>query len=145
MAPDLSVPGHPEVFVIGDLAHLEVDGQLIPGVAPAAIQGGQHAAKCLRADREGSPRPDFRYIDRGSMATIGRSRAVAVVGKLQLSGALAWLMWLFIHILFLIGFRSRVAVMFEWAWAWLTWERSARVVIGGVPPGQPLPAPPPDP
>lgn len=127
--PDLSLPGHPEVFVIGDMARvLNADGSQVPGVAPAAIQGGQHAAAMVRADLAGSPRRDFVYNDKGSMATIGRKRAVAERGGLRMRGFIAWLAWMGIHVLFLVGFRNRVAVMLDWAWAYVSYQRSARLI-----------------
>jgi NADH dehydrogenase len=128
--PELTVPGQPDVFVIGDLASLEQDGRPIPGVAPAAIQMGKHAAANLvRALRGEAPAP-FRYRDKGSLATIGRRSGVAMFGRLWLSGPLAWLAWLVIHIFFLIGFRNRFVVLFTWAWAYLTYDRSARLIVG---------------
>jgi NADH:ubiquinone reductase (H+-translocating) len=132
--PDLSIPGHPEVFVIGDLAAIEQDGEEVPGVAPAAIQAGKHvAANIRRLVAGGEPRP-FRYRDRGSLATVGRSKAVAdLPGGLRFSGLLAWLAWWAVHVLFLIGFRNRVLVMFGWAWNWLTFQRGARLITGEVP------------
>jgi NADH dehydrogenase len=130
VTPTLNLPDHDEVYVVGDLARLELNGQLVPGLAPTAIQEGRHAARnILRAIEGGRPEP-FRYVDKGSMATIGRARAVAVVFGAKLSGFLAWLMWLFIHILYLIGFRSRVIVLIEWAWAYLTWQRGTRLITG---------------
>ncbi|NIR44350.1 MAG: NAD(P)/FAD-dependent oxidoreductase [Gemmatimonadetes bacterium] len=131
--PDLSVPGHPEVFVIGDAAYLEVDGTAVPGLAPAAIQMGKHAAKVIGREIAGDPsppeeRPAFRYRDRGTMATIGRRRAVAVSGPLRFSGYPAWLAWLFVHLIFLVGFRNKLTVMIQWAWQYLTYGRGARVV-----------------
>jgi len=128
VAPDLSVPGHPEVQAIGDLAWLEQDGRPVPGVAPAAIQQGRHAAKNVLRALAGAGPVEFRYRDKGSLATIGRGSAVASLGRLQLSGLLAWLAWLFIHVLFLIGFRSRAAVILQWAWSYLTYERGARLI-----------------
>ena len=128
--PDLTVPGHPEVFVAGDLAAVTHDGKLVPGVAPAAMQMGRHAAANIIRMLEGQPRRRFIYRDKGSLATIGRKAAVADVGGLRMSGLVAWLAWLGIHILFLIGFRNRVVVMFEWALAYLTYARSARIVLG---------------
>jgi len=125
---DLTLPGHPEVAVIGDLASLDQDGRPVPGVAQAAIQGGRHAARNVLRSLRGDPRLDFRYRDRGSMATIGRASAVAHFGRLQLSGAVAWLCWLLVHILFLIGFRNRAAVILEWAWSYLTFDRGARLI-----------------
>jgi NADH dehydrogenase len=139
--PDLSIPSHPEVFVVGDLAALEQDGKPVPGVAPAAMQMGRHAATNIRRALEGRPRLPFRYRDKGSLATIGRRAAVAVFGTVQLSGFVAWAAWLAIHIFFLIGFRNRFVVMLEWGWAYLTYERHARLILGrddGVP-GAPTP------
>jgi NADH dehydrogenase len=136
VAPDLTVPGWPEVSVIGDLAAVEFDSRPVPGVAPAAIQMGRHAAaNVLRAVR-GQPRLPFRYRDRGALATIGRSRAVAVLGPLRLSGFVAWVAWLAVHIFFLIGFRNRFVVMFTWAWSYLTYDRSARLILGRRPLGR---------
>lgn len=130
VAPDLSVPGHPEVFVAGDLAAVEQDGRPVPGVAPAAMQMGRHVARAIRADLEGRGRPMFRYFDKGSLATIGRAAAVAEIAGLKLSGLIAWLVWVFIHILYLIGFRNRVVVMVQWAWAYLMYQRSVRLITG---------------
>jgi NADH dehydrogenase len=127
--PDLSLPGHPEVFVTGDLASARRhNGQPVPGVAPAAIQMGKFAARQIKRTVAGKPREKFEYLDKGSLATIGRSRAVADLGKLHISGYFAWLAWLFIHLLFLIGFRNRLFVMIEWAWAYLTYNHSARLI-----------------
>ncbi len=130
---DLSVPGHAEVFVIGDLAHVEQpDGKPVPGVAPAAKQMGKYVGDVLRArlgDSDTQPSP-FRYHDDGSLATIGRMSAVAQFGKLKLSGLPAWIIWLLAHIYFLIGFRNRLAVMLDWAWAYWTHQRQARIVSG---------------
>jgi NADH dehydrogenase len=131
VAPDLSVPGHPEVFVAGDLAAVTCDGTPVPGVAPAAMQMGRHVARTVLRTLEGQPRRPFEYRDKGSLATIGRKAAVAEVAGLRLSGLPAWLAWLGIHIFFLIGFRNRVVVMFEWALAYVTYARSARIVLGG--------------
>jgi NADH dehydrogenase len=127
---DLTVPGQPSVFVMGDLAALEQDGRPVPGVAPAAIQMGDHAAANIRRAVRGEPLVAFRYRDKGSLATIGRSRAVAVIGRWRLSGFLAWITWLTVHIFFLIGFRNRFVVLFTWAWAYLTYDRSARLILG---------------
>jgi NADH dehydrogenase len=127
--PDLSVPGHPEVLVVGDLAALTQDGRPVPGVAPAAMQMGRHAALSIRQTIAGEPRSPFRYVDKGSLATIGRSSGVALFGRLKLSGFVAWAAWLGIHIFFLIGFRNRFVVLFTWAWAYLTYERSARLIL----------------
>jgi NADH dehydrogenase len=127
---DLSVPGHPNLFVIGDLASCEADGRSVPGVAPAAIQMGEHAAANVARALRGEPLAPFRYRDKGSLATIGRRRAVAIMGALRLSGFVAWLAWLGIHIFFLIGFRNRLVVMLTWAWAYVTYDRSARLILG---------------
>jgi NADH dehydrogenase len=126
--PDLSVPGHPEVFVAGDLAAVKSGGGWVPGLAPAAIQAGRQAARnVMRLIRSEGTVP-FRYRDRGTLATIGRAAAVAEFGRVRLSGFIAWLAWLSIHIYFLIGFRNRMLVMFQWAWAYLTYERGVRLV-----------------
>ena len=127
---DLTIPGAPCVLVVGDLAVLEQDGLPVPGVAPAAIQMGAHAARNVLRALRGQPLRAFRYRDKGSLATIGRSRAIAVVGRLHLSGLVAWLAWLLVHIFFLIGFRNRFVVLFTWTWAYLTWQRSARLILG---------------
>lgn len=145
--PDLSVPGHPEVFVIGDLAALlQEDGRPLPGLAPVAMQQGDAAAANILRTLRDEPREPFEYDDRGSMATIGRGAAVAEIGRFKLAGAFAWLAWLFIHILFLIGFRNRFVVLTQWAWSYLTWQRGARLITGEVgpdldPPGEPLGTP----
>jgi NADH dehydrogenase len=126
--PDLGIPGHPEVFVIGDLAAATSDGKPVPGVSPAAKQMGRTAARNILLHRQGKPLKTFRYRDYGSLATIGRKSAVAQVGKFKFSGFSAWLFWLFVHVYFLIGFRSRLMVMTDWAWAYFTFQRNARVV-----------------
>jgi len=129
--PDLSVPEHPEVFVIGDLAALnDENGKMLPGVAQVAIQQGDWVADTIARDLEHSPRRNFHYHDKGSLATIGRAAAVAQFGKFELSGYFAWLAWLFVHIFFLIGFRNRLLVMIQWAWSYLTYERGARLITG---------------
>ena len=127
--PDLTVPGHPEVFVVGDLAHVVQNGRPLPGVAPAAIQMGRHAADSITRAVRAEPTQSFRYVDRGTMATLGRSSAIAVIKGIRLWGLPAWLAWLFIHILFLIGFRNRAVVLFEWARSYLTYSRSARLIL----------------
>jgi NADH dehydrogenase len=133
--PDLSVHGHPEVFVIGDLASFpHQTGTPLPGVAQVAMQGGRAAARNIVRTLSHEPRERFRYRDKGSMATIGRAKAIAEIGRVKLTGFVAWLAWLFIHVLFLIGFRNRVAVFMEWAWSYLTWQRGARLITGGVRP-----------
>jgi NADH dehydrogenase len=123
--PDLSVPGHPEIFVVGDLASVEG----VPGIAPAAKQMGRHAARNVRLSIEGQPTRPFRYRDYGQLATIGRNSAVAMIGRLHFSGYPAWLLWLLAHIYFLINFRNRLTVMIDWAWAYWTFARSARIVF----------------
>jgi NADH dehydrogenase len=128
--PDLSIPDHREVFVIGDLASAQSGGKLVPGIAPAAKQMGAHAARTVLARIAGQPGRPFRYRDYGTLATIGRRAAVAVIGRVRLSGYPAWLAWLFAHIFFLIGFRNRFVVLMEWAWSYWTFERHARIVIG---------------
>lgn len=129
--PDLSLPGHPEVFVLGDLASiLQENGKPVPGVAPSAIQMGQYAAATIKGDVKGTARKPFRYNDKGSLATIGRSAAIADVKGFKLSGFLAWLTWIFVHLLFLIGFRSRIQVLWEWFWAYVTFQRGARLITG---------------
>jgi len=126
----LSLAGHPEIAVIGDLAHVENDGKLVPGVSPAAKQMGVRAAANILSWLAGKPTVAFRYIDYGSLATIGRKAAVALLGKVKLWGFPAWLVWLFAHVYFLIGFRNRIVVMVDWAWAYFSLQRYARVVIG---------------
>jgi NADH dehydrogenase len=129
--PDLSLADHREVFVIGDLAALaDENGKMLPGVAQVAIQQGRWAAQMIGRDLQGQPRRNFHYRDKGSLATIGRAAAVAQIFGFELSGYFAWLAWLFIHILFLIGFRNRIVVMVNWAWAYLTYERGARLITG---------------
>lgn len=130
--PDCSLPGHPEVFVIGDAAYLlGDDGKPLPGVSPTAMQQARHVAKIIQAElRDEKARTPFHYRDKGSMATIGRSRAIAQVGKLKLSGMLAWLAWLFVHLVYLIGFRNRVLVLFDWAWSYFTYRRGSRLITG---------------
>ncbi|MGA1985490.1 MAG: NAD(P)/FAD-dependent oxidoreductase [Candidatus Sulfotelmatobacter sp.] len=156
--PDLSVPGHPEVFVIGDLAALKDEqGKMLPGVAPVAIQQGRFVAKLIHKELKASdntnassrtpvlaptgggisraeqrPRPAFHYWDKGSLATIGRAAAVAEFGRIHISGFIAWLSWLFVHIFFLIGFRNRLLVFIQWAWSYATYERGARLITGST-------------
>jgi NADH dehydrogenase len=129
VAPDLSVPGHPGVFVVGDLAAVEDDRfGLVPGVAPAALQEGRYVARTIARRLAGEPSAPFRYRDKGSLATIGRAAAVARMGRLLFSGFLAWLAWLLVHVFFLIGFRNRVAVLLQWAWSYLTFQRGSRLI-----------------
>ncbi len=126
---DLSLPGHREVFVIGDLASLKhADGAQLPGVAPVAMQQGRWVGRQIAADLAGNPRAPFHYVDKGSLATIGRAAAIAQFGKVHISGYLAWLSWLFVHIFFLIGFRNRIIVMIQWAWSYFTYDRAARLI-----------------
>jgi len=128
---DLSIPGRPETFVIGDLCAFHHGGDApLPGLAPVAMQQGRAAADNVWAYLSGRARRSFRYRDKGSMATIGRAAAVAVVGDLQMSGVAAWLAWLFVHIMYLVGFRNRLLVLIQWAWAYLTWQRGARLITG---------------
>lgn len=128
---DLSVPGHKDIFVIGDAASVRgPDGKPLPGVAPVAKQQGQYVAALLRARIEGKPEPSFRYKDFGSLATIGRKRAVAQFGRFKVSGFLAWLLWSVAHIYFLIGFRNRLAVAMNWAWNYVTFQRGTRLITG---------------
>ena len=131
--PDLSLPGHPEIFAIGDMALvLKSDGKPVPGVSPAAMQMGKHVAKIIKAELNAGAnppaRPPCKYWDKGTMATIGRSAAVAQVGKLKLAGYPAWLAWLFVHLIFLVGFRNRTAVLFQWAYSYFSNRRSARII-----------------
>lgn len=129
VAADMSVPGHPEVFVVGDMASLALpDGSLLPGVAPAAIQTGVHAARTVARDIRHQAREPYRYRDKGLMATIGKSRAIALSGKLRLTGRLAWFAWLFVHIYYLIGFKNRLGVMWQWVWSYLFSKRGARLI-----------------
>ncbi len=130
VTPLLTVPGHDEVFVLGDLAFFEQGGAPVPGIAPAAIQEGRYAAREIARAVAGAPRTPFRYRDKGMLATIGRAAAVARLRHLQVSGFVAWLLWLLIHIFFLIGFRNRVFVIFSWAWSYFTTERGARLITG---------------
>ena len=133
LRPDLTIPGHDDVFVVGDLAAVEKNGKLVPGVASAAVQEGLHAAQNIVRALRGEPYEPFRYIDKGSLATIGRSRAVAEVRGLKLSGFVAWLAWLAIHVFFLIGFRNRFIVIINWAYSYLTFRRGARLITGPLP------------
>jgi len=131
VTPDLSIPGHPEVFVVGDLAVLKDEsGKWLPGVAPVAMQEGKATAHNIGNELRGEPRKNFHYWNKGSLATIGRAAAVADFGKIHVSGFLAWLSWLFIHIFFLIGFRNRLIVLIQWAWSYLTYERGAQLITG---------------
>jgi NADH dehydrogenase len=129
--PDLSIPDHKNIFVIGDMASTKQEnGEPVPGVSPAAMQMGRATAKNILADLKRRDRVKFRYVDKGTMATIGRSKAIAHLAGLKFKGFVAWMMWLFLHVFFLIGFRNRILVMLEWFWAYLTRERSARLITG---------------
>jgi len=131
--PDLTVPGHGEVSVIGDLAaFLHDGGRPLPGVAQVAIQQGRHAAKNILRAVKGEPTQPFHYFDKGSLATIGRAAAIADFGRIKLSGFFAWITWLFVHILFLIGFRNRFVVMIDWAYSYFTYHRAARLITGDI-------------
>ena len=130
--PDLTIPGHGEVYVIGDLAHVEQDGTLVPGVAPAAVQEARLAVANIVRTIENRPRLTFRYRDKGSLATIGRAAGVADLHVVKLSGWVAWVAWLFVHVFFLIGFRNRFIVLFGWAWSYFTYDRGARLITGSV-------------
>jgi NADH:ubiquinone reductase (H+-translocating) len=131
---DLSIPGHSEVFVVGDLAvALERDGVTeVPGVAPAAIQEGKHAARSIAASIAGRPRTPFRYFNKGNLATIGRNRAIADFGFLKVVGFPAWVLWLFVHVMYLVGFRNRLMVLLQWAYAYFTYDRGTRVITNSA-------------
>jgi NADH dehydrogenase len=134
---DLTIPGHPEIFVIGDMAVFTYQtGEPLPGVCPVAMQMGRHAARNILAAAEGRPMLPFRYHDKGQMATIGRNRAIADLKVVRFGGFLAWLSWLFIHLIFLIGFRNQVFVFLQWAWAYLTYSKGARLIYGTFRAGQ---------
>jgi NADH:ubiquinone reductase (H+-translocating) len=130
VAPDLSVPGHPEILVAGDLAAVSQDGKPVPGVAPAAKQMGAHVAKVIHARMRREPAPAFRYADYGNLATIGRMAAVVDLRGLRFAGLLAWWFWLAAHVFFLIGFRNRLVVLINWAWSYWTYQRNARIIVG---------------
>ncbi|HEV7509334.1 MAG TPA: NAD(P)/FAD-dependent oxidoreductase [Thermoanaerobaculia bacterium] len=129
VGPDLSIPGLPDVFVAGDLAHLDLgDGKILPGLAPAAIQTGRAAARNILASIRGKARKTFHYTDKGQMATIGKRRAIAQTGPLKLTGFVAWLVWLFVHILYLVGFKNRFFVFLQWVWSYLFSKRGSRLI-----------------
>ncbi|MEO8796520.1 MAG: FAD-dependent oxidoreductase, partial [Polyangiaceae bacterium] len=130
---DCAIDGHPSVFAIGDVASFTgPDGKLLPGLSPVAMQEARFVAKAIRNDLKKKPRGEFSYFDKGTMSTIGRSRAVAETKGLKMSGMLAWLAWLFVHLWFLVGFRNRVAVMLTWIWSYVTYGRGARLITGRV-------------
>jgi NADH dehydrogenase len=133
VTPSLTLPGHDEVFVIGDAARLEAGGRLLPGLAPVAKQQGAYVAAAMRRRFAGATSPPpFRYRDAGTLATIGRQAAVAAIGRMRLTGGLAWLLWSVAHVYFLIGFRNRIAVTLDWAWAYVTFDRGARLITGAT-------------
>jgi NADH dehydrogenase len=127
---DCALPGHPRVFAIGDLACFETPTGPLPGVSPVAMQQGRYVARTITRDLRGEPREAFRYVDKGSMATIGRTRAVAQLGRLRLSGIVAWLAWLFVHLWYLIDRRNRLSVFLDWCWSYLTFRHGARLITG---------------
>ena len=140
VGPDCTIPDHPEVFVLGDAAAFDHHGEgPVPGVCPAAIQMGRYAARAILADQGRRPRAAFHYVDKGQLAVIGRGRAIAEIGRFAFDGFVAWLAWIFVHIFFLIGFRNRVLVMFEWAWSYVTFGRGARIITGEFTAEHPLP------
>ena len=138
--PDCTIPGHPEVFVLGDAALFNhQDGGPLPGICPVAIQMGDYTARTIQADLAGEPRRAFHYWDKGQLAVIGRGRAVADIWRLHFGGFLAWLIWTFVHIFFLIGFRNRILVMIQWAWSYVTYGRGARLITSETPCMPPIP------
>jgi NADH dehydrogenase len=129
--PDLSVPGHPEVFVIGDQASvIGPGGKPLPGIAPVAMQQGRCVARAIEGDIAGRSRQPFVYRDKGQLATIGRSRAIVELGRLRFAGLFAWLLWIAVHIYYLTGFKNRLLVVIQWAWSYLTFRRGARLIVG---------------
>jgi NADH dehydrogenase len=134
---DCSLPGHPEIFVVGDLAYVQQDGKPLPGVAPVAMQQGSYVAKLIRERLRGGTLPPFRYRDKGNLAVIGRAAAVAEIGPLHISGLLAWLTWLFVHLLYLVEFSNRVMVFIQWGFLYLTFNRGARLITGPEPAARP--------
>jgi NADH dehydrogenase len=150
VGPDLAVEGHPELFVVGDMAAVTSEGKPVPGVAPAANQTGEHAARQILADLRGKERRPFKYFNKGDLATIGRHKAVAAWGpRVRLEGYLAWWLWLFVHLLYLVGFRNRISVLVQWGYAYLTYQRGVRLISGemsrrhstGVPTERPAASP----
>jgi NADH dehydrogenase len=129
--PDLTLAGHPEILVIGDLANFSHQtGKPLPGVAPVAIQQGGYAGNLIPRRLAGQPVPPFRYWDKGNLATIGRAAAVADFGRIHIAGLIAWLVWLFVHLMYLVGFDNRLVVFFKWAYSYLTFNRGARLITG---------------
>src|SRR5258707_13054551 len=141
--PDLTVPNRPEIFVLGDLAiSYDAKGHPLPGVAQAAIQGGKYAAKLIKARLAGRTLPPFKYFDKGDMAVIGRAAAVANVFGIHVSGFIAWFIWLFIHLIYIVEFQSRIIVLIQWGFLYLTFNRTARLITGELNSDQPPPRPP---
>jgi len=130
VAPDLSIPGHPDILVVGDLATLKQKGAAVPGVAPAAMQEGRYAAELIEARLASKTPAPFHYLNKGSLATIGRNSAVAEIGPLHFSGILAWLAWLFIHLLYIVEFENRLLIVVQWAYDYFTHNRGARLITG---------------
>ena len=130
VAPDLTVPGHPEIFVVGDLAHAEQDGALLPGVAPVAMQEGRYVADAIGERLRGKTPKPFHYFDKGTLAVIGRRAGVADLGKLHFHGVIAWLLWLFVHLMYLVQFRNRLIVFIRWGFQYLSFDRGARLITG---------------
>ncbi|MGD1072534.1 MAG: NAD(P)/FAD-dependent oxidoreductase [Bryobacteraceae bacterium] len=130
--PDLSIAGHPEILIVGDLAHFEQEGKMVPGVAPTAMQEGEYAAHLIARRLRNEKTEPFRYWNKGSLATIGRNSAVAEIGPFRFSGYLAWLIWLFVHILYIVQFESRVLIVFKWAYDYFTHNRGARLITGAT-------------
>jgi NADH dehydrogenase len=133
VSSDLSVPGHAEILIVGDMAHFVQDGAPLVGVAPVAMAQGRYAARLVRDRLAGRSTEPFRYHDKGMMATIGRSRAVVNLGFIRFSGLLAWLTWLFVHLMYLVGFQNRLLVLIQWAWSYITHNRGARLITGQDP------------
>lgn len=132
--PDMSVPGHPEIFVIGDLANFSHQtGKPLPGVAQPAIQQGNYVARLIERRLQGEKMPPFHYFDKGNLAVIGRGAAVADLNWLRLSGIPAWLIWIFIHLLYIVEFQNRLLIMLQWAWLYISYDRSARLMTGKSP------------
>ncbi|MFN2583059.1 MAG: NAD(P)/FAD-dependent oxidoreductase [Candidatus Dormibacteria bacterium] len=130
VTPSLHLEGRDDVFVIGDAAALQENGEPLPMLAPVAIQEGEHVARVLRARREGQPEPPFHYRDKGTMATIGRGNAVAEIGPVRIAGLIGWLLWVFVHLMYLVGFRSKLIVFATWAWNYFFYDRPVRLIVG---------------
>ena len=138
VGPDLTLPGDPRIFVAGDQALVAIDGQrALPGTAPVAMQQGRYIGHTIRRELQGLGRAPFRFVDKGQMATIGRSRAIVELGRMTLAGLPAWVMWLVVHIYYLTGLRNRMLVVLQWAWSYATFGRGARLIVGAKPPPVP--------